>query len=64
MSGSLGRNERETINNKMRLDLKGPTYYYPKHNFGKKAAASITIPKEPRKLEPILRVHTQEDKLS
>ena len=36
MQGSLTRDRAETLDNKMRLDLKGPTYYYPKHNFGKK----------------------------
>ena len=49
MEGSLSRDRAEIITNKMRQDLKGPGYYYPKHMFGKKVAQSITIPREHRR---------------
>ena len=52
MASSLSRERLEGMDQKMKLDLKGPGYYNPKLMFGQKVGQSITIPKETRKLQP------------
>ena len=53
MQSSLSRDQVETIDNKLRADFKGPGYYRPNLNFGKKVTQSITIPREDRRLNPL-----------
>ena len=36
MQSSLSREQVESFENKLRADLKGPNYYYPRHYFGKR----------------------------
>ena len=56
MQSSLSREQLDSLENKLRVDFKGPNYYYPKAMFGKRVGQSITIPKDSRKLEPIPRM--------
>ena len=53
MQSSLSRERVDSIENKLKSEIKGPGYYNPKLMFGKKEMQSITIPKEDRGLKPV-----------
>lgn len=54
MKSSLSREQIENLENKHRVDLKGPGTYNPRFLFGKKQQAGITIPREPRKFMQVM----------